>query len=250
MTFDWWTLALQAINFLILVWILHRFLYKPVTNVIERRRQEIEAAQTEADKCRLAAEEVAVQCQARLDEVDEERRATLRDTRARIEDERRRVLVEARREADDLVAEARKQIAAERADALAALRDNAASLAVTLSESLLARTSHLAVTEAALERLDGHLAAMTAEEVRRLVGAPAKAAVTVTTAPALSPDGEREWRQRLARRLGGEVTIAFAADEDLIAGARIGFPFATLDFSWQGALAATKDVLVEHEPAA
>ena len=40
MHFDWWTLALQTINFAILAWLLHRFLYKRVLRVIDARRAE------------------------------------------------------------------------------------------------------------------------------------------------------------------------------------------------------------------
>ena len=38
MALDWSTLALEAVNFLILVWLLQRFLYRPVLAAIDRRR--------------------------------------------------------------------------------------------------------------------------------------------------------------------------------------------------------------------
>ena len=41
MRFDWWTLALQTVNFAVLVWLLHRFLYKPVLRAIDARRAEL-----------------------------------------------------------------------------------------------------------------------------------------------------------------------------------------------------------------
>ena len=44
MHLDWWTIALQTINFAILVWLLHRFLYKPVLRMIDARKAEIAAA--------------------------------------------------------------------------------------------------------------------------------------------------------------------------------------------------------------
>ena len=42
MQFDWTTFALEIVNFLVLVWILRRFLYRPVTDVIARRAAEVE----------------------------------------------------------------------------------------------------------------------------------------------------------------------------------------------------------------
>ena len=56
MELSWSTFALEIVNFLVLVWILKHFLYKPVMDVIARRRADIEStladaktAQDEAD---------------------------------------------------------------------------------------------------------------------------------------------------------------------------------------------------------
>ncbi|MEO0035300.1 MAG: synthase, partial [Pseudomonadota bacterium] len=38
MSLDWSSLALQTVNFLVLVWLLQRFLYRPVLAAIDRRR--------------------------------------------------------------------------------------------------------------------------------------------------------------------------------------------------------------------
>ena len=57
MQIDWWTLGLQAVNFLVLVWLLQRFLYKPVMRLIERRRQNVEKAFAEAEDARRKAED-------------------------------------------------------------------------------------------------------------------------------------------------------------------------------------------------
>ena len=48
MELSWSTFILEAINFLVLVWILKRFLYKPVLDVIERRKAGIEKIQADA----------------------------------------------------------------------------------------------------------------------------------------------------------------------------------------------------------
>ena len=44
MQIDWWTFALQTINFVVLVWLLWRVLYKPVREVIEKRKALAESA--------------------------------------------------------------------------------------------------------------------------------------------------------------------------------------------------------------
>ncbi len=52
MLIDWFTVAAQAVNFLILVWLLKRFLYRPVLEAVAAREQRIadEKAAADADK--------------------------------------------------------------------------------------------------------------------------------------------------------------------------------------------------------
>jgi F-type H+-transporting ATPase subunit b len=65
--FDWFTFAAQIINFLILMWLLKRFLYQPILNAIDAREQHIAdlLAQTETSQ-RQAAEEQALLLQKNM----------------------------------------------------------------------------------------------------------------------------------------------------------------------------------------
>ena len=66
MHLDAWTIGLQTVNFAVLVWLLHRFLYKPVLRMIDTRRAEI---QQHYDAVKAAEE----QAQARLAAIVSER---------------------------------------------------------------------------------------------------------------------------------------------------------------------------------
>lgn len=52
MLIDWFTVAAQAVNFLVLVWLLKRFLYKPILGAMDAREQRIasQLRQAEAEK--------------------------------------------------------------------------------------------------------------------------------------------------------------------------------------------------------
>ena len=58
MDFDWTTFILEIINFLILVWILKRFLYQPVLGVIAKRREGIEKTLADAQRIESEANEL------------------------------------------------------------------------------------------------------------------------------------------------------------------------------------------------
>ena len=55
MLIDWFTVAAQAVNFLILVWLLKRFLYKPVLAAIDEREKRIETQLQDAEKKKTEA---------------------------------------------------------------------------------------------------------------------------------------------------------------------------------------------------
>ena len=56
MSIDWFTVAAQIINFMVLVWLLQKYLYKPVLNAVRKREQKIAGQLSEA----AAAETTAV----------------------------------------------------------------------------------------------------------------------------------------------------------------------------------------------
>ena len=66
MALNWSTFAFEIVNFLILIWILQRFLYRPVLAVIAKRRSAIEKTLAEAQTLRLEAEALESQYRNRL----------------------------------------------------------------------------------------------------------------------------------------------------------------------------------------
>ncbi|HEY0837285.1 MAG TPA: hypothetical protein VGE72_25455, partial [Azospirillum sp.] len=85
MHLDGWTLLLQAINFLVLVWLLRHFLYRPVLAVIAERQAATERVRTQAEAIRQEADGM---------------RRGLEDARAGLSAERDRLLAAARAEAE------------------------------------------------------------------------------------------------------------------------------------------------------
>jgi F-type H+-transporting ATPase subunit b len=83
MEFDWTTLVLEIINFLVLVWLLKRFLYRPVLAVIEQRQARTAKTIADAAAVQREAEDLKHEYQTRLTEV-EAARAAAQD---RIDDE-------------------------------------------------------------------------------------------------------------------------------------------------------------------
>lgn len=77
MQLDWTTFAFEIVNFVILVWILKRFLYRPVLEVIDRRQKAVHDTVAEAQRTRSDAEQMREEYEQRLEDwaqkEDEER---------------------------------------------------------------------------------------------------------------------------------------------------------------------------------
>ena len=65
MLIDWFTIAAQALNFLILVWLMKRFLYKPILNAIDAREKRIATELADADAKRAEARRSATSSSTR-----------------------------------------------------------------------------------------------------------------------------------------------------------------------------------------
>ncbi|MFZ1828872.1 MAG: F0F1 ATP synthase subunit B, partial [Candidatus Competibacteraceae bacterium] len=75
MAIDWTTFTLEIINFLVLVWLLKRFLYQPVLETLARRRAGIERTLSEAREVEIRADALRTQFENRLADWEQEKAA-------------------------------------------------------------------------------------------------------------------------------------------------------------------------------
>jgi F-type H+-transporting ATPase subunit b len=94
MELTWSTFLLEVINFLVLVWLLKRFLYRPIQDVIARRRAGIEKSLDEARELRAQAERLQSQYEGRLADWERERQQAREALNRDLETERIRRLQE------------------------------------------------------------------------------------------------------------------------------------------------------------
>lgn len=76
MHLDPWTLGLQAANFLVLVWLLHRFLYRPVLGIIAARQAAADKLTADVQAEKTAAESLRQSLESQRTANTQERDAT------------------------------------------------------------------------------------------------------------------------------------------------------------------------------
>ncbi len=102
MLIDWFTVGAQAINFIILVWLMKRFLFKPILSAVETRENRIAAELKDAKSKQHEAKVERDEFQKKNDDFEKQRIDLLAKATADASKERERLTTDARKEADDL----------------------------------------------------------------------------------------------------------------------------------------------------
>ncbi|OIR11818.1 ATP synthase subunit b [mine drainage metagenome] len=104
MLIDWFTVVAQVVNFLILVWLLKRFLYRPILDAIDAREKKIAQELSDADLKKTEARKERDEFQRKNEEFDRQRAALMNKVTLEAQTERQRLLDNARKAADTLSA--------------------------------------------------------------------------------------------------------------------------------------------------
>jgi F-type H+-transporting ATPase subunit b len=104
MLIDWFTVGAQVVNFLILVWLMKRFLYKPILHAIDAREKRVAKELADADAKQSEAKKERDEFDKKNREFDQQRDKMLSTAKQEVKTERERLLDEARQAADALSA--------------------------------------------------------------------------------------------------------------------------------------------------
>jgi F-type H+-transporting ATPase subunit b len=223
MELDWVTFALEVVNFLVLVWILQHFLYKPILAVIARRKEAVARELAEADGRRKEAKVLEDKYQARLTDWEKEKEQLRAKALAAVEDERKRRLAALQAELDRET-ERERAVVKRRADEASQRTEQAArERAGRLASAMLARL--------ASPEVEARLAGVLVEDVESLDDARVKALasacdqadgrVRIESAYPLATEGRQRVVAALQKVVSREVRADFAEEASLVAGLRV-----------------------------
>jgi F-type H+-transporting ATPase subunit b len=180
MLIDWFTVGAQALNFIVLVWLLKRFLYKPILNAVDAREKLIAGKLADADAKEANAQSQRDAFQKKNEAFDKQRAAMLTKAAAEAAAEGRKLLDDARRAADALSAKRKETLRGEAKALNQALRRRTQQEVFAIAKKTL--------TDLADADLDKRMAEVFTRRLRAMTG-KAKAAfgtaLTSSTGPAL-----------------------------------------------------------------
>jgi len=220
MLIDWFTVGAQTVNFLILVWLLKRFLYRPILHAIDERERRIAAELADADAKKAEAQKERDDFQHKNQIFDQQRAELFGQVASEAKAERQRLLNEARMAAEVL-----------RNQCMETLKNDAHNLNQAISRQTQQEVFAIArkvLGDLASASLEAQLGEMFVRRLRELDGS-AKTSLAEALAVASGPVIVRSAfelpipqcaaiRQTLNEALAAETDIRFEVSADLISG--------------------------------
>ena len=247
MLIDWFTVVAQAVNFIILVWLLKRFLYKPILDAVDAREKRIEAELADADAKKAEALKERDAFLRKNEAFEQQRAALLSAAEAEANAERRRLLDEARRAADALSAQRQQSLRSEARDLSRAIGERTQKEVFAISRK--------ALMDLASTTLEERMGDVFARRLREMEG-PAKADLVkslaaasepllVRSAFALPPEQRAAIQKALGDTLGAEVPLRFEVAPELVAGIELAGNGQKIGWSVSNYLASLQERVAE-----
>jgi F-type H+-transporting ATPase subunit b len=248
MHIDWWTLTLQTVNVLVLIWLLGRFLFRPVTQIVARRQEQVNKQLADAAAVRLEADELRADLERARADIGTERDMLIADARKAAEVERTALLARANDEIAKLRAEADATVSRDRAAMESTLIDRTRELSVAIAQRLIARVPSATAMDVFLAGLCQQLQALP-DQARAAFTSTAdnNRVVDVLTAAPLGDQDAARIRGVFAEALGSNLALVFRSDPAVIAGIELHSRHGVVRSSWRGDLDRIREELTRGD---
>lgn len=147
MLINWFTVFAQIVNFLILVFLLQRFLYKPIMQTIKKRQITIERRWEDAEIAQQEAQQEAATYRQQQQKLQQQEEAMTSQMLQKVDREHQQLLIKARQEVEEMQVKWREALLQEKNDFMRSLRQQIAE-----QTNLIARRALQDLANADLEQ--------------------------------------------------------------------------------------------------
>lgn len=250
---DWFTVIAQVINFLILVWLLKHFLYKPILNAIDVREKKVADELANADAKKAEAQKEKEEFKRKNEEFDQQRNALMKRAKEEAKSEHQRLFEEARKEASDLRAKQQEALRNEEQNLSQEISRRTQQEVFSIARKVLEDLAGTSLEGRAVDVFSERLRNLNDEEKKQLasaLGAP-PGQVLVRTAFDL-PQAQRDLIKKAVKEaLGIETEYKFETVPDLVSGIELttdGQKVAWSIADYLSSLQKSIDELLKEQP--
>lgn len=242
MQIDWSTLALQLINALILIWILSRFLFKPIAKVISDRQLAAQKIIGEAKALKQSAEVDKAAIASERSALAAEHERVLAASRHDAEEARRTLIASGQAEIDSMRTAAASDLERQRQEASTAISHQATELAIAIARRLVSRLPEAAQVSGFTDGLADAIRAL--PETTRADLGHTDTSLRLHLPRQITADETQAITKTVTDAIGSPIAIEFVVDPDVIAGLEIETPHMVIRNSLRGDL---EKILAEFE---
>jgi F-type H+-transporting ATPase subunit b len=223
MLIDWFTVGAQALNFIILVWLLKRFLYKPILNAVDAREERIAAELADADAKKAEAQKERDEFQHKNEAFDQQRAALLSKVTDEAKAERQRLLDDARKAVDALSVKRQEALRSDANNLNQAIRRRTQQEVFAIARKALTDLATTGLEERMSEVFIGRLRTMDGKAKEVLGEALKTASEPALVRSAIDlPQAQRAAIQNaLNETFSAEVHARFETAPDLVSGVEL-----------------------------
>lgn len=247
MLIDWFTVGAQALNFLILVWLLKRFLYKPILNAVDAREKLIAGKLTDAAAKEAEAQKERDAFQQKNEAFDRQRADLMAKAADEANAERQRLLDDARKAADALSAKRSEALGSDARNLNQALRRRTQQEVFSIARKALTDLSGASLEQRMGEVFIGRLQALdskTKDGLAKALGATAEPAL-VRSAFDLPAAQQAAIQKALNETFSRDVPLHFETAPDLVGGIELSANGQKLAWSIDDYLASLEEGVAE-----
>jgi len=234
MQIDWITVSAQIVNFLVLVYLLKRFLYGPIMRAMQRREERITDRLKEAEERERKAEESEQEYNEKTEDLERRREKMLNEARESAERDRRRMLEEAREEVAETREQWQRQVRREKREFLDELRKRTGDAVQSVTRKALAELADAELEEEMIRSFIERLKSLD-ESAREALG-DADGPIRVTTAFELDSGARGRLTRALHEHIAPGAEIDYRESSGLVCGIELAAGGRRLGWSLAGYL--------------
>ena len=208
MSIDWVTVGAQIANFLLLVWLLKRFLYRPILDGIDAREAEIARGMAEAGEAQKKAETAEAAYQQQQAQLQLDQDTKLKQALAATQDQRHTLLAQTRAKLEQEQQNWHRHLEQERQQFTARLQ--------RAGEDTLLELTRKALNDLADETLEAAIVRQVVARLQPMAGELARAAgdntEAVATTCTLLPEAAQAQMRAAVEKILPHTALRFAID--------------------------------------
>lgn len=213
-----WNLGFQTVNFLLLVFLLRRFLYQPILAIIDERKQKVARELQVADQANAEAAALRQQYQDKLASLEAEKQQILRAAQQQAESDAASLRKATESQLDELRSRQSSLLIREREEAERALTSHALHIGLKLAEKLLLDEAIARDPLPALQTVLRRLDALPASERERLLSSLIQQGAELVSVGEVSEAERVALQATLSSWAGQSIALAIRVDPSLVVG--------------------------------